>query len=36
MVARNEGHGFRKKENSDLFTQLAVMFLERHLRAGTP
>ena len=34
MVARNEGHGFRKKENSDLFTQLAVMFLEQHLSAG--
>jgi len=36
MVARNEGHGFRKKENSDLFTQLAVMFLERHLSAAPP
>lgn len=31
MLARNEGHGFRRKENSDLFMQLTVMFLERHL-----
>ncbi|MCS6797177.1 MAG: prolyl oligopeptidase family serine peptidase [Myxococcota bacterium] len=32
MVARNEGHGFRRKDNRDLFTSLAVLFLERHLR----
>lgn len=31
MLARNEGHGFRKKDNRDLFMQLTVMFLEQHL-----
>lgn len=31
MLARNEGHGFQKKENRDLFTQLSVMFLEAQL-----
>ncbi|MCB9634014.1 MAG: S9 family peptidase [Sandaracinus sp.] len=31
MLARNEGHGFRKKENRDLFTELTVLFFERHL-----
>ena len=31
MLARNEGHGFRKKENRDLFLQLSVMFLEQQL-----
>jgi dipeptidyl aminopeptidase/acylaminoacyl peptidase len=34
MLARNEGHGFLRKENRDVFTELAVMFLERHLAAG--
>ena len=33
MLARNEGHGFRKKENRDLFTELTVLFLERQLAA---
>ncbi len=33
MLARNEGHGFRKKENRDLFTQMTVLFLEQHLRS---
>jgi dipeptidyl aminopeptidase/acylaminoacyl peptidase len=32
LVANNEGHGFRKKANRDLFTELTVLFLERHLR----
>ena len=32
LVANNEGHGFRKKDNRDLFTELTVLFLERHLR----
>ncbi len=32
MVAKNEGHGFRKKENRDAFWQLTVMFFEKHLR----
>jgi len=31
MLARNEGHGFRKKSNRDLYTQLSVLFLEKHL-----
>jgi dipeptidyl aminopeptidase/acylaminoacyl peptidase len=31
MVARNEGHGFRKKDNRDLFYQLSVLFFEKHL-----
>jgi dipeptidyl aminopeptidase/acylaminoacyl peptidase len=33
FLAKNEGHGFRKKSNRDVFTQLTVMFLEKHLRA---
>ncbi|RLB50779.1 MAG: S9 family peptidase, partial [Deltaproteobacteria bacterium] len=32
LVANNEGHGFRKKDNRDLFNELTVLFLERHLR----
>lgn len=32
MVANNEGHGFRKKENRDLFYLLTVLFLEKHLK----
>ena len=32
MVANNEGHGFRKKENRDLFYMLTVLFLEKHLK----
>lgn len=35
MLARNEGHGFQRKENRDVFTELAVMFLEHHLGVGT-
>jgi dipeptidyl aminopeptidase/acylaminoacyl peptidase len=31
MLARNEGHGFLRKENRDTFTELSVMFLEQHL-----
>jgi dipeptidyl aminopeptidase/acylaminoacyl peptidase len=31
MNALNEGHGFRKKENSDLYRQIVVMFLREHL-----
>lgn len=34
MLARNEGHGFQRKENRDAFTELAVMFLEQHLGVG--
>lgn len=32
MVARNEGHGFQKKENRDTFYRLTVLFLEKHLK----
>ena len=31
MNALNEGHGFRKKENRDLYSQIVVMFLREHL-----
>ncbi len=31
MKALNEGHGFRKKQNSDLYQQIVVMFLRKHL-----
>jgi dipeptidyl aminopeptidase/acylaminoacyl peptidase len=31
MNALNEGHGFRKKENRDLYGQIVVMFLREHL-----
>ncbi len=31
MNALNEGHGFRKKENSDLYRQIAVLFFRKHL-----
>ena len=31
MNALDEGHGYRKKENSDLYRQVVIMFLRRHL-----
>jgi dipeptidyl aminopeptidase/acylaminoacyl peptidase len=31
MVAPDEGHGFRKKENGDTFDLLSILFLEKHL-----
>ena len=31
MNALNEGHGFRKKENADLYGEITVMFLRKHL-----
>jgi hypothetical protein len=31
MLATNEGHGFRKKENRDLYEQIVVMFFQEHL-----
>jgi dipeptidyl aminopeptidase/acylaminoacyl peptidase len=42
MLARDEGHGFSKKENRDTSLLLSILFLERHLgppapvRAGHP
>ena len=35
MNALNEGHGFRKKENSDLYRALVVLFFERYLLTET-
>lgn len=35
MLAKNEGHGFRRKENRDAFQLFAAMFFERHL-GGNP
>lgn len=31
MNALNEGHGYRKKENRDVYQQAAIMFLQKHL-----
>jgi dipeptidyl aminopeptidase/acylaminoacyl peptidase len=31
MKALNEGHGFRKKENRDLYDQIVALFLQQHL-----
>jgi dipeptidyl aminopeptidase/acylaminoacyl peptidase len=31
MKALNEGHGFRKKANRDLYEQIVVLFLRKHL-----
>jgi dipeptidyl aminopeptidase/acylaminoacyl peptidase len=32
MLARDEGHGFKKRRNRDLLTQLSVLFLQDALR----
>ena len=34
MNALNEGHGFRKKENADLYEQIVVMFFQKQLAAA--
>ena len=31
MNALNEGHGYRKKENRDIYEQATVLFLRTHL-----
>ena len=31
MNAMNEGHGYRKKENRDVYRQATMMFLQEHL-----
>ena len=31
MNALNEGHGYRKKENRDVYTQATMMFFKEHL-----
>jgi len=34
MNALNEGHGYRKKENRDIYQQATVLFLKEHLTGG--
>ncbi len=34
MNALNEGHGYRKKENRDVYQQAAIMFLQKYLVEG--
>jgi dipeptidyl aminopeptidase/acylaminoacyl peptidase len=34
MNALNEGHGYRKKENRDIYQQATVLFLREHLIGG--
>jgi dipeptidyl aminopeptidase/acylaminoacyl peptidase len=34
MNALNEGHGYRKKENRDLYQQATVLFFREHLLSG--
>jgi dipeptidyl aminopeptidase/acylaminoacyl peptidase len=36
MVAPDEGHGFKKKENADTFDLLSILFLEKHLGVKRP
>jgi dipeptidyl aminopeptidase/acylaminoacyl peptidase len=31
MNAMNEGHGYRKRENIDVYQQATVLFFQRHL-----
>ena len=31
MNALNEGHGYRKKENRDVYQQASIMFLQKYL-----
>lgn len=31
LLAKDEGHGFRKKRNRDYFTQTVILFLQRYL-----
>jgi dipeptidyl aminopeptidase/acylaminoacyl peptidase len=31
MNALNEGHGYRKRENQNIFQQATIMFLQRYL-----
>ena len=34
MLAKNEGHGFARKENRDVYMSLAVLFLKTHLQGN--
>jgi dipeptidyl aminopeptidase/acylaminoacyl peptidase len=31
MLARNEGHGFARKSNRDIYLLLSILFFENHL-----
>jgi dipeptidyl aminopeptidase/acylaminoacyl peptidase len=34
MLAKDEGHGFQKRSNRDIYAQLSIMFLEEHLKVS--
>jgi dipeptidyl aminopeptidase/acylaminoacyl peptidase len=34
LAAKDEGHGFRKKQNRDFYQKTIVTFLERQLEKG--
>ena len=36
VLARDEGHGFRKKRNRDYLSAVTAMFLQHHLLGETP
>lgn len=36
ILAKNEGHGFRKKSNRDFYYQAVALFLERYLLGNSP
>ena len=36
MNALNEGHGFRKKENRDLYNEIVALFFKTHLLGDPP
>ncbi|MFN3536224.1 MAG: prolyl oligopeptidase family serine peptidase [Brevundimonas sp.] len=36
LLAQNEGHGFRKKENDDYYFWVGLMFWQEHLLNGAP
>jgi dipeptidyl aminopeptidase/acylaminoacyl peptidase len=31
LLAKDEGHGFRKKSNKDYYTKAVILFLKRYL-----
>jgi dipeptidyl aminopeptidase/acylaminoacyl peptidase len=35
MLAHDEGHGFKKKDNKDTFTLLQILFFEKYLKPGS-
>ena len=36
LLARDEGHGFKKKSNRDLYQNAVVLFLQQHLLGDGP